>query len=381
MSQFRAPDWSDASHMTPGAHAAVVVTEVDPREDTHIKAARTELGRRLAAFKGCAFLGEYDPSAPYSGRLYFIPGDTLLSPAATALGIESERDLFGGVVPFAFVATKAITHALVGPDAAAPAGWSHEFGQRVRDAVLAGFTAFSHEDARAAGARLLDAGPTRTKPPWSTAGRDQTVVRTLSELDAVLDAIDTARLAAEGLVIEEHLSEVRIFSVGQVRVADVVATYCGTQRLTTDNRGQLVYGGSDLFVTRGDFEALLGFGLSDDSRLAVSQARAYDAAASSLFPGWLASRRNYDVAQGLDARGHTRSGVLEQSWRMGGASAAEMAALEAFRADPALQAVNASTFEAYGGSEPPPGATVYFHGIDERIGPVSRYVMVQLHDS
>jgi hypothetical protein len=369
------------SPMELAAHVAVVVTEVDALADTHIKAVRAELGRRLAAFKGCAFLDEYDPSAPYPGRLYFIPGDTLLSTAATALGIESERDLFGGVVPFAFVATKAITHALVEPGAAAPAGWSHEFGQRVRDAVLAGCTAFSHQDARAAGARLLDAGPVRTKPPWSTAGRGQTLVHTLSELDAVLDPIDGARFAAEGMVLEEHLSEVRTLSVGQVRVADAVATYCGTQRLTADNRGQIVYGGSDLFVARGDFEALLGFDLPDDSRLAVSQARVYDAAACELFPGWFVSRRNYDIAQGLDARGRPRSGVLEQSWRMGGASAAEMAALEAFRADPALTAVHASTFEVYGGSEPPPGAIVYFHGVDERIGPISRYVVVQPHDS
>lgn len=370
--------------MAHAAHAAVVVAEVDPHAhaDAHIRAARAELGRRLARFKGCEFLGEYDPGARYAGRLYFIPSDTLLAPTAAALGIDGEHDLFGGVVPFGFVATKAITHALVEPDAAAPAGWCREFGRRVQreEAVLAGFTAFGRDDARRAGVRLLADGPARTKPARSTAGRDQTVVSTVAELDAALDAIGGERIARDGLVIEQNLTEVETFSVGQVRVADAVVTYCGTQRLTTDNRGETVYGGSDLVVVRGDFEALLGLGLPEAARLAVSQARVYDAAAADLFPGWLVSRRNYDVARGLDARGRLRSGVLEQSWRMGGASAAEMAALEAFRADPLLGAVSASTFEAYGDRRPPPGAIVYFDGIDERIGPMVRYATVAPYD-
>jgi len=68
------------------------------------------------------------------------------------------------------------------------------------------------------------------------------------------------------------------------------------------------------------------------------------------------SRRNYDIAQGFDARGQLRSGVLEQSWRVSGATGAEIAALEAFRAEPTLQAVRASTFEIYGDADPPPHA-------------------------
>ena len=49
-----------------------------------------------------------------------------------------------------------------------------------------------------------------------------------------------------------------------------------------------------------------------------------------------------------DAVGRRRSGVLEQSWRAGGASGAEIAALEAFRADPSLPSVRAITREVYG---------------------------------
>ena len=53
------------------------------------------------------------------------------------------------------------------PTRSSPRSRSHgmvvEFGRRVQDAVLFGFTVFSHEDARHAAARLLERGPARTK--------------------------------------------------------------------------------------------------------------------------------------------------------------------------------------------------------------------------
>jgi len=107
----------------------------------------------------------------------------------------------------------------------------------------------------------------------------------------------------------------------------------------------------------------------------------YDAVATECFPGLFASRRNYDVARGRDPAGRWRSGVLEQSWRAGGASGAEIAALEAFRADPGLRAVRASSVETYGESEaPPPHATVYFRGVDESAGPMTKYATVAPYD-
>jgi hypothetical protein len=131
-------------------------------------------------------------------------------------------------------------------------------------------------------------------------------------------------------------------------------------------------------IARGDFAALRALGPPPEARLAIVQARAYDEAATACFPGLLASRRNYDVAQGTGPAGR-RSGVLEQSWRIGGASGAEIAALEAFQADPALQAVRASTVEVYGACEPPPKATVYFRGTDEDVGMITKYTLVEPH--
>ena len=54
--------------------------------------------------------------------------------------------------------------------------------------------------------------------------------------------------------------------------------------------------------------------------------------------------------------------------------------LEAFRADPALRVVRASTVEIYGDREPPPQATLYFRGVDEEVGPMTKYAVTERHD-
>ena len=183
---------------------------------------------------------------------------------------------------------------------------------------------------------------------------------------------------AAGLVIEENLVDVVTHSIGCVRIAEMAATYCGVQRTTTNNHGVEVYGGSELRVVRGGFSALLALDLPVEVRLAIAQARVYDDAADRCFPGFFASRRNYDVAQGTDAKGRRRSGVLEQSWRVGGASGAEIGALEAFHADAALHTVRAVTREIYGdGFSPPAGAAVYFRGIDPNVGALTKFTVVQ----
>lgn len=161
-----------------------------------------------------------------------------------------------------------------------------------------------------------------------------------------------------------------------MRVSDLVVTYYGKQRLTKDSRKNDVYGGSDLVVVRGDYEELLDLAPTVDLRLAISQARTYDAAAEA-FPGFMASRRNYDVAQGFDKAEPLCSGVLEQSWRIGGASPAELVALEKFRADAKLGVVRASCVEGYGDHEVPPNAVIHFGGVDDRVGAITKYTLVE----
>jgi hypothetical protein len=350
------------------------------RPGGHENASRAWAAGRLAALKGYDDGGEYDSAARYDGQVYFVPAETLVSvETAHELGIRTEDDLFGGVVPYAFIATKAITHPLVDAQARAPGGWSHDFGRQVADSILLGYAAFSVEDARRAGERMLKSGPARVKQSRGIGGRGQIVVTRADELEAAVCEMDPAELDQYGIIIEQHLEEVTTYSVGQVRVADMLASYSGTQRMTRGNDGEPVYGGSDLLVARGNYDALLGLDLPPEVRLAVQQAIKYDAAAGESFPGLMASRRNYDIARGRDPGGQWRSGVLEQSWRIGGASPAEVVALEAFRADPGLNAARASTVEVHGACTPPPNAIVYFEGDDERVGPLTKYAVVEPH--
>ena len=366
---------------TPQHSRGAVVTLVNRNnEPQHEKAVHDQLAQRLAALQGFAFLGEYDRSASYAQPLYFVPSATLVgSGLARELGITSERDLFGGVVPHAFTETKAITHPLVRLDADSPIGWSRDFARQVTGSVLPGYSAFSLPDAREAGRRLLNEGALRIKPVRATGGRGQEEVTSVQALDHALEKMDEAELAQYGLVLEANLEHVTTFSVGQIRAAGRTLSYYGTQRLTQDNTGETVYGGSDLLVVEGDFDALLGLDLPERTRLAVSQAQVYDDAASACFRNFYASRRNYDIAQGIDARGRACSGVLEQSWRIGGASGAEIAALEAFAQGGHGSAIRASTVEVYGETTVPEGATVLFRGDDAEVGFITKYAMVEDH--
>jgi len=330
-------------------------------------------------FMGCTYEGEYDPLRGYTMPLYFVPADTLTNNTASRLGIRDERDLYGGVVRRSFEATKAITHPLLDGASHAPPGWCAEFPRLVAGVVLDGFSVFAKEDAVRAGRKLLELGPVRVKAANGIGGRGQSIANNASDLTRVVDPLDEAEIARFGLVIEQNLIDVTTYSVGQVRAADVVCTYYGTQHLTTNNRGVEVYGGSELIVRPGDFDALLASTMPEDIRLAIEQARAYDDAATRCFDGLFASRRNYDVVQGCDAGGHRRSGVLEQSWRLGGASSAEIGALEAFRADPSLRTVRANSREVYGKAPVlPPNAVVYFSGDDPHFEPFTKYAWTEL---
>jgi hypothetical protein len=346
---------------------------------SHECVTRMKIAEKLAAIKECEFAGEFDHGAGYAARVYYVPGRTIIGAgAAAALGIRCEHDLFGGVVPHAFVGTKSITHPLPDTEAYAPDGWCGAFGEAVREAVLRGYSAFTREDALRAGERLLARGPVRIKPALEVGGRGQAVVASVQGLRDAIAALDTTALRECGVVLEENLTEVETYSVGNVRVGDLVASYVGTQRTAVDNNGSEVYGGSHLVVARGEFDALLALGLQPALARATALARAYDEAAHAHFGGLFASRRNYDVVAGCDADGARRSGVLEQSWRLGGASGAEIAALEWFRRDGDARAVRAWCVEVYGDSaEPPAAATVYFRGIDEHVGYITKYTMIE----
>lgn len=337
-----------------------------------------EFARRLAVLKGYDAGGLYDPARSYPSHLYFVPSITLVSSEAAQLGIRGTDDLFGGVVPHAFVATKAISHPLFSPSAVSIPGWNPGFAARVGDAVLAGYTAFDLDDALQAGLRLLERGPLRIKPVRATGGHGQSIAGDATALQCLLERADRREVRCHGLVLEEDLAAVRTFSVGQVSVAGLTASYFGFQRLTPNNHGQQVFGGSDLTLVRGGMGELLALDPAPEIRHAVDQAQRYDEAVRACFAGFFASRINYDIAFGRDASGRPRCGVLEQSWRVGGATGAELAALEVFRNHPDCRRVCASSVEIYGeDAQLPARANVHFRGVDPKAGHLTKYTLVE----
>jgi hypothetical protein len=372
----------EGGRMTPTPRRKIVVAHsVRPDAPQHEVQTNKALARWLAQILGCKFGGSYDAEKHHGRDLYLLPTQTIVGPAsAHALGIKGPDDLWGGFVEHDFICTKAISHGLRSHLAHAPQGWSPLFSERVRNVVLDGLSVFALDDARPAAEHLLYGGPIRMKPVHACAGRGQEVIESLDAFDEVLTRSDIAKQFSEGVVLEQDLSDVVTHSVGQSFIGDKVLSYCGDQYLTKDAHGEEVYGGSNLLVVQGDYDQLLKLDLPDDVRLAIEQAQVFDAAADEAYPRFYASRRNYDIAQGLDSNGKTRSGVLEQSWRMGGASSAEVAALQSFVNDPGMRAIRVSSVETYIDQPLPADAIEVYRGPAENSEFLLKYVTVKSYD-
>lgn len=354
---------------------AALVDHARPAGNLHDRASRATLLARIAAVLDQPLLEPMDVGQASLATALLVPSEALDARVAGAAGVVDRHGLLGGVVPAPFVATKAISHGLVDDQATCPAGWSFAMSRLLGDAALPGYTAFTHADAAKAGRLLLARGPVRIKDVCGKAGLGQQVVRTAQQLDAALDCEDAADLAEHGIVLEENLTDVVTYSIGMVELGQQSVSYWGTQTLTTDHNGREVYGGTDLHVLRGGFGALTALDLPDRLAQAIRCAAIFDAAAHAAYPEILLTRRNYDVIEGTDAGGARRIGVLEQSWRVGGASGGEIAAFEAFCAEPDTMQVRCSTVEVYDLVTPPVGATVYYRGVDPVVGAMTKYTM------
>ncbi|AKC87651.1 DUF3182 family protein [Pseudoxanthomonas suwonensis] len=347
--------------------------------DPHERATQVWIAQRLAALTGWEFGGEYDPQRLLGAASpYFVPDATLTTAQAARLGIEGEHDLFGGVVPHAFVADKVITHPLPAADSYAPEGWDPALAQRLAGAVLPGFSVFDREEIEAAGLQLLAlGGPIRLKQAQARGGHGQQLVADAAALHAAVAALDPEAVRRHGVVLEQHLERATTCSVGGIRVAGLHLSYLGTQHQTTSRDGAEVYAGSCLRVVRGGLEALDALARDPVERTALRHAQRYEAAVEATHPGFFASRRNYDVVAGYDAAGRWRCGVLEQSWRPGGASPAEIAALAMFLAPDPPRTLEVSCHESHDPAHPPPAhAQVHYHDPSAPHGPVLKYAVV-----
>lgn len=341
----------------------------------HDLCTKVNVARAIAALLGIDYVEGLSALPFLDGPAYFVPSHALGPDDEMAAFIGVADDFYGAFVPHPFIATRVIAHPLVRPDALAPRGWSSEMAAQTQQAVLAGHSVFTHADARLAADGLLGLGKMRVKVPGSIDAAGPHVVGHRDELDDLLARIDARTLLAQGLVLEQNLQETRTCCVGQMQVGPWLASCVGTRHTTVDSRGRKVHGGCTIDVVLGDMESLFDLRLSDRMYFAVEQALAYHRAALQCYPGLLVSRCHYEIVQGLDEQGRWRSGVHEQSWRIDGASGAEVAALRALLDDPRLRTVRASVREVRGGDvHVPPGATTLFDGADERGERLVKYV-------
>lgn len=360
------------------ARALAGIALYSPREqrggNRHDQTSREVLVARLAALLRIPLIPQVETTDDVGPDILLVPKETIVDGPGSTRAL-SATTLLGGRVPHPFVATKAITHGLISRDAVRPEGWSHTMADRLGDAALNGYTAFTAADAIEAGLRLLGNGPARVKDVNGKASLGQTVVNTADELRAVIAEQNPDELARFGVVVEENMSEVETYSVGSLSVAGLEISYVGDQQETIDHKGRTVYGGTRLRCVRGGLDRLTHLGLDPEAVEAIRCAAVFDDAARRAYPSMVLTRRNYDVLAGRDARNQRRVGVLEQSWRVGGATGAEVAALEAFAGGPDLDFVNTATVEVYGDAAIPAHAVTYFSGVDPVVGSMTKYAM------
>jgi hypothetical protein len=349
------------------------------------KVARfADLCLEIARIKDMDFAGEFNQlRVDQASSLYFVPYQTIVgNDPAAQLGIRKAGDFFGGIVPYPYMKSKSVSHDVVLGAAGRPDGWCPEFAADVAHVVLPGISVFHRNDAAKAASLMFRRGRhLRGKRTPVSGGAGQSRLSSIREAVDAIGNIDEAELRQSGYVLELNLLEEVTRSVGRVEIGDVTVSYHGIQHSARDVDGKIHYGGSDLYVVRGGFQELLRHVSVPHIELAIRQAQVFDKSARERL-GVLASRRNYDVLQGYDGSGTFMSGVLEASWKLGGASGAEIMAIGVMKDNSRLDAVRASSHFVYGQDvATPPRAREHYRGPNPKsASPLVVYSMVDGFD-
>lgn len=318
----------------------------------YIKRRNAEVGKCLATLTGSRFLGSViEGSEVDSKGIYYVPAKPILKEKAKVLGVKSTEDLFGGVVEHSVHADKAILHLTPTLTSSAPEGYLRSFALSVRDAVLPGYSAFTDEDALHAFQLLNAAGEVvLVKDPSQSDADGQVKVKSQGELMGLLRAIPVDVLSQKGMVLEAFVQDPVTQSVGQVYIDGKVYCYFG-QQTSVFHEGRNKYGGTRVEMYRGEIENLPKFAPNESLRIAVAQSIKVRDAFSIYDP--VISRMNFDIVQGINAKGEFVSGVTDQSFRLGGASPAEVLAIEELEENPAHKSAIAEVLLGYDPLERP----------------------------
>ena len=341
-------------------------------DSRHNVASVEAIAERLAKLTGIR-LGSTVQHFDDAVRTFFVPTFSLIRHSHPELDADQ---FWGGCVDQEFMTTKLATHPAWTEEDALPTGWMPQFAKDLEGAALSGYSVFSHDHAAQAGAFLLDKRKIRLKDPYASGGKKQSVFQNNHELDLFLQTLSESDIA-RGMVIEEDIENSSTYSVGQVSLAGLTMSYLGRQYTASDLNGETVYAGSRLYVARGGWDALRIRLRMPVAHRIIDGAQRYDTAAEQHF-GLVASRKNYDVLVGPVTEDGFCCGVLEQSWRVGGASPAEILALEAMTADSSVSALKVVARETYG-AEPRFAADdfVVYAGEDDIGQPLHKYARIE----
>lgn len=341
-----------------------------------VKRRNESYAKHITTTYGWEHKGEYPGSHHPANKTFFLPHDTLVmcTEEAKQLGIHSENDFYGGLVPEPFLATKVIMHPLVSAHAHRPHGWTDIFVPRANNHVPVGYAVFSKQDAKQAAELLLRvSGAVRGKDPRGTGGLGQIVLRTRDEIEAVIETLDELQLGQHGYIFERHLQITRSLSIGQSKINGDLISYYGFQRQNYLSEERTEYTGSDLIVVRGDYAQLCRTDpLAANLAHAIEQVAAFQSALSTN-RNIMVSRLNIDIIQGYDAKdGKWFSIPTDPSLRAGGAP--DIHALAVMKQHPALKRVSASSYIKFyqdGEENPqiPEEAMIHFHEQDEQFRP------------
>lgn len=308
------------------------------------------LSQRFAALLNLKLLASQDTTEHPSldpNDCYYLPSHTLLQHEAKALGIKSLQDLYGGVVPYPFLLHTTLNHPIHHPSMNSPEGWNNDLALVLQPYVLKGRSAFNTQDALWTAEGMIHDGPLRIKLTAANAGPSQWIVNNHEEVVDLLNQAQYQPFFEQGVIIEEALDNTVSFSIGQTEIGNHLISYCGEKEVTIDLKGQATYGGSTLSVVQGDYNELEKTLNLEKHKEALRMVQQYEHHIFKAYPQIYASRRNYEVLQGVNNKGQTRLGVLEYSWQADGTSIAELLALEAFAADNTLHHVRIWTKERY----------------------------------
>lgn len=290
-----------------------------------------------------------------SGKNYYhIPSKPISSADAEKYGIKSSEDIFGGVVEDLLHANKGILHTTLSNTSLHPSGYSQDFPKLIRNAVLPGYTAFSKAEA----VEIMKCmnkhgtGSVRLKDPLESDASGQYVITNTIELDNVLSKYSDKNIFENGLVLEANINEAVTLSVGLIIFGNQEYSYFGKQKSVFHN-GRSKYGGTEIAMFRGNFNNLINrVDTGSNLHIAISQTSTVFDAFGTLDP--ILSRANFDVVQGFNNKGEFLSGVTDQSFRLGGASPAEVLAISKLNSDKNIECVNAEVDLIYDPTSKPP---------------------------